>query len=351
MVQHHARLRGLSTVVPEFRWQQGDLFRTVFSRPFANAPKAAAIFERAAVETRYMALDLPDFLSRPQTIETRSAAYLDAAAELGRRACLAALADCGLTGADIDLFIVASCTGFAMPDLDVLLGPALGLKRTVSRLTIGETGSHAGLPAAARAWDHVRAYPAHRVLVLVVEVSSANVRPDPSGDNVVSSAIFADGAAAFIVEGADVATSGLQVLAAGSSTYFETAAEMTYRIAPDGLHFGLGRAVPDVLAAGIGESVDGFLAEQGLDRRQIDRWVSHPGGRLILDRIEQTMGFAAGQLASSRQVLANYGNMAAATVFFVLAGTQDAEPLQAGERVLMLGYGPGLGIEMLLLQA
>jgi alkylresorcinol/alkylpyrone synthase len=344
-------LHGLTTALPTYGWDQSALYETFFAERFAGNAKAGDIFRNAAVQRRHFALDLPAFYAQPHTIATRSAAYVDAAKTLGADACQHALAKAGLTGADIDLFVVASCTGFAMPDLDVLLGPALGLRRDVQRLTIGETGSHAGLPAVARAMDHVRAYPMHRALVLVVEVSSANLDLEPTGENVVSAAIFADGAAACIVEGADCGRQGLRLLGAGTSTYFETASEMTWEIGPGGLHFHLGRRVPDVLAGGIGESIDGFLAQHGLGRADIGRWISHPGGRLILDRIEAAMDFAPETLASSRRTLANVGNLAAATVFFVLADSLAQQPPMPGERILMLGYGPGLAVEMLLLQA
>jgi alkylresorcinol/alkylpyrone synthase len=351
MSNHLPILHGLTTVLPSHGWDQATLYETFFAGRFAGYAKAADIFRNAAVQRRHFALDLPRFYAEPQTIGTRSTAYVAAARTLGEEACQQALAKAGLTGADIDLFVVASCTGFAMPDLDVLLGPALGLRRDVQRLTIGETGSHAGLPAVARASDHVRAYPTHRALVLVVEVSSANLDLEPTGENVVSAAIFADGATACVVEGADVGRQGLSVVAAGTSTYFETASEMTYEIGPAGLHFHLGRRVPEVLAGGIGESIDGFLASQGLNRADIGRWVSHPGGRLILDRIETAMGFDPEALASSRRTLAQVGNLAAATVFFVLADSLAQKPTTPGERLLMLGYGPGLAVEMLLLQA
>jgi alkylresorcinol/alkylpyrone synthase len=345
------RLRGLQTVSPQHRWSQAALYQDVFAGPFAANAKAQTIFDNAAVATRYMAIDMKAFYQAPQTIETRTGAYVDAAFALGREACTRALAACGLQGSDIDFFVVASCTGFAMPDLDVLLGPDLGLRRDVHRLTIGETGSHAGIPAIARAVDHVLAHPRRRALVLVVEVSSVNFQLEPTGENVVSAAIFADGATAMVVEGAGVATEGLAVVSGHTNTFFETAGEMTYRIAADGLHFHLGRQVPDVLQSGIGSCIDEFLTKEGLQRSDIDRWISHPGGRLILDRIEAVMGFTAGELATSRHVLANYGNLAAATVFFVLQASLAQKAPQPGERFMLLGYGPGLAIEALLLQA
>ncbi|MBC7542445.1 MAG: hypothetical protein H7338_06915 [Candidatus Sericytochromatia bacterium] len=344
-------LRGLTTVLPDHVWEQETLYQTLFSRHFGRHPKAHEIFQNAAVAKRHFALDLPTFLASQQTTATRSDAYLQAAMQLGGQACREALYKTGLIGSDIDFFVVASCTGFAMPDLDVLLGPSLGLKRQVTRLTIGETGSHAALPAIARACDHVRAYPHHRALVLVVEICSANVQLDCIGENIVSAAIFGDGASALIIEGSDCAGPGLSVLAAGSSTYFEAAAEMTYRFEPDGAHFHLGRRVPEVLATGMAESIDTFLADQGLRRSDITRWVHHPGGRLILDLIEKALDFQADELASSRRVLNQVGNLAASTVLFVLEESFRAKPLVPGERILMAGYGPGLGIEMLLMTA
>src|SRR4051812_32753853 len=101
------RLRSLSTVVPSHRWAQDDLFQAVFAAPYGSNPKAAGIFEHAAVKHRHVAIDLPTFYAQPQTIETRNSAYLDAALALGREACQKTLTDSGLQGSDIDFFVVA----------------------------------------------------------------------------------------------------------------------------------------------------------------------------------------------------------------------------------------------------
>ena len=96
---------------------------------------------------------------------------------------------------------------------------------------------------------------------------------------------------------------------------------------------------------------------------EIDDWAVHPGGRSILDRVESQVGLSEAQLAPSRRVLRDYGNMSSATVLFILrehlegpgaegrggAGAADAPVTPAARRVCAMAFGPGLTVESALL--
>ena len=98
----------------------------------------------------------------------------------------------------------------------------------------------------------------------------------------------------------------------------------------------------------------------------IDGWAVHPGGRSILDRVESQVGLSEAQMAPSRRVLREYGNMSSATVLFILrehlkgrggegqdvegrggAGHAPAPP--EARRVCAMAFGPGLTVESALL--
>ncbi|MFS8064660.1 MAG: hypothetical protein ACMG5Z_08720, partial [Luteimonas sp.] len=68
--------------------------------------------------------------------------------------------------------VVASCTGFVAPGLDVMLVDALGLSGDVQRTVVGFMGCSAALPALRIAQQAVLADPAAQVLVVNVEMCS-----------------------------------------------------------------------------------------------------------------------------------------------------------------------------------
>jgi alkylresorcinol/alkylpyrone synthase len=109
-------------------------------------------------------------------------------------------------------------------------------------------------------------------------------------------------------------------------------------------------------------------ALQGVAPADIEDWAIHPGGRSILDRVEDRLALAPAQLQASRSTLAEVGNMSSATVLFVLRrilhGTPPADvpSVDGGElaapvaatgagagRVCAMAFGPGLTVETALM--
>ncbi len=78
---------------------------------------------------------------------------------------------------------------------------------------------------------------------------------------------------------------------------------------------------------------------------QIEHWAIHPGGRSILDKVEAKLDLKENQLAPSRNVLRNFGNMSSATVLFVLKEILEQPGSADGERICGMAFGPGLTVE------
>src|SRR5690606_7704150 len=76
-----------------------------------------------------------------------------------------------------------------------------------------------------------------------------------------------------------------------------------------------------------------------------DAWAVHPGGRSVLDRVQQGLDLPDSMLERSREVLREFGNMSSATVMFILQRILDDASLADGARVLGMAFGPGLTVE------
>ena len=190
-----------------------DLGAGFFAEHFDNRRAARLAFESSGVVARHAAVDpLVEDISSWST-GARMDRYLVEAMPLGKEAVSAALGASGISAADLGLFVVVSCTGYATPGIDVRLARDLGMSPSLRRINIGHMGCHAALPALAVARDFVvaRGEPA---LLLCLELSSLHIQPRTTdlGQAVVH-ALFSDAAAAVVIEPAtDVVPTGLEIV-------------------------------------------------------------------------------------------------------------------------------------------
>ncbi len=240
--------------------------------------------------------------------------------------------------------VTVSCTGAESPGLDHALINRLSLDRRVSRTHIGFMGCHGALNALAVADAFVRSDPGSVVLVVCCELCSLHYQTGPvARDQIIANAIFADGASCAVVGSRGVGPA----LRGFSSRVFEGTAElMRWSIGDNGFMMRLSARVPVMLRRVIASWIDEWLATCGLERAQIARWCLHPGGRDILECIEQGLDLDSAATSSSREVYRRRGNMSSGTVLWVI---QDA--IDRGERgpMVAISFGPGLCGEALLL--
>ena len=257
--------------------------------------------------------------------------------------------DAAMPAGDIDHLLVVSCTGATAPGLDGLLVDALGLRDDVGRTLISFQGCHAGLAARRVAAALATARPASAVLVVCVELSTLHFQLDRSDENRVANALFADGAAAALVAGAE----RVARMAAGTLTpRFEIGDmrtvlrsrdrdAMVWTIGDTGFRLHLSSLLPRLIAADVRPAIAPLLA--GRTPESAGFWAVHPGGSAILQAVERALELPASALAASRDVLRRFGNMSSPTIFFVLRDLLTETP--AGADGIALAFGPGLTIE------
>jgi predicted naringenin-chalcone synthase len=75
----------------------------------------------------------------------------------------------------------------------------------------------------------------------------------------------------------------------------------------------------------------------------------HPGGRRILEVVTEQLELDEDALAASYDVLRDFGNCSSSTVLLVLEELLRRRPVEPGEAVVALAFGPGLTLYAALL--
>lgn len=250
---------------------------------------------------------------------------------------------------DITHVITVSCTGFYAPGPDYELVKSLGLSPSTQRFHVGFMGCYGAFPAMKMAQSFCTANPDAVVLLVSAELCSLHFQFENNIDQLLSGSVFADGAAGMLISGRSPQKQALEFQHFASSLVPEGEKDMAWTIGDHGFNMILSSYVPDIIKKNMRPVLEPLFQQLQLSQDDIDHWALHPGGRAILDKIEDTMQLQPQQLTASRQVLANYGNMSSATVLFVLKAMIDAG-LSSGQKILSMAFGPGLTIECGLLR-
>jgi predicted naringenin-chalcone synthase len=291
-------------------------------------------------------------LQRGPSTGHRNDRYAAEALPLGCQAALAALQDAEIDASDITHLVTVTCTGFSAPGFDIGLIDALPLSPETQRVQIGFMGCHGAINALRAARGLIAADYQAKVLIVCVELCSLHYQYGWETDRVVSNAIFADGAAALVLSdaGAEGSGSGVrapELIATGSRLIADSQNAMTWRIGDHGFEMTLSAEVPGLIENELSGFLVKWLARHDLTLPAIGGWAVHPGGPRILRAVQSTLGLSTDHLSAAREVLANHGNMSSPTMLFILQRFfQENRP----RPWLMLGFGPGLVVEVALIR-
>ena len=372
------QIRSVRSAFPAHRYPQDEL--TMKMADLARlSPAQRGVLQRfhrnAGVDARHTALPLAEYEAL-NGIESSNDRYIEEATALGERALRDALAAAGLTAQDVDLLIVTSVTGVAVPSLDARLIPRLGLRPDVKRLPVFGLGCVAGAAALSRLHDYLLGWPGHVAALLAVELCSLAVpRTGLTTADLVVSGLFGDGAVAVIATGSEGVPgspgprpspaphispaphlgspgsprSHPRILATRSEVYPDSGDALGWRLGSDGFRIVLTTELADVVERRLNESVTAFLAGHGLTIDDIGTWVCHPGGPKVIDAVRDSLKLPESAVTASRRSLAEVGNLSSASVLHVLELVCEAG-MRSESFGVMVGLGPGVSAELVLLR-
>lgn len=360
---------GIGTAVPRTEISMDDAIQAatnVCARSDHHARLLNAYFRHTEIETRHLVLTgdiMRDIMEGTRETESvflpsgsdddygpstqqRMEHYKTHAPGLALQASRAALAEASLSPEEITHLITVTCTGFYSPGLDRDLIAGMGLPGTVERTQVGFMGCHGAFNGLRVARAFADSNPNAKILMCAVELCSAHYSYGWHPEQMLSNALFSDGAAALVVASDKAAPADAWHQSASGSYLFPNSADaMTWTIGNHGFSMTLSSKVPDLLFAHLKPWLSSWLDELGLTIDDIKSWATHPGGPRILTFVQACLELPNGVHETSRKVLTENGNMSSPTVLFIL---QQLRAANAPRPCVALGFGPGLTAEAML---
>lgn len=342
----------VSSAVPAHKHLQSDVYeaaKALFAERGQDLTPFKSAFINTAIESRYSAVPLSWFFEK-HTWTDRNSVYVSTSLDLLENAANKAMQKASIDPKDVTDILLLSTTGIATPSLEAQLMDRIPFKSNVRRTPIFGLGCAGGLIGLNRA-SEIASQPGRTVLILVVELCTLNfMRDELSKQNVIATALFADGAAAAVVQSSDgVRPLRNQVIVAAQTEHRwpNSLDIMGWDVADEGLKVIFSRKIPDLVKNDFKPVMHDFLDRERLSLPEIQNYLSHPGGAKVIDELEAVFQLSPGHMKESREILKNFGNMSAPTVLFVLEKAMDEG---IAGRSLLSTFGPGFTTAMTLLE-
>ncbi|MGZ8517601.1 MAG: type III polyketide synthase [Chitinophagaceae bacterium] len=359
-----SKILSIGTAVPGHKHKQDDILdfmQRVFALDEKDQRKLKFLYRQSGIDTRYSVI--PDY-SLPATswgfyspsenlepfpkLEQRMEWYQRYAATLS----LSAIDNCleKFPGNKITHLITVSCTGMSAPGLDLELLELLQLPVTTFHTSVNFMGCYAAIHALKMADAFCKADKKANVLIVCTELCTLHFQKEHTIDNMTSSMLFSDGAAAVLVSGND-GEQGLFIDHFYSTVAVKGKKDMAWELSSKGFLMTLSGYIADLIEEDFKSLVTNALTAADLDLEDITHWCIHPGGKKILEAVHKSLGFTNGQLQSCYTILKEYGNMSSPTVLFVLEKIMKALRAESPGKIFGAAFGPGLSMETFILSA
>jgi predicted naringenin-chalcone synthase len=343
----------IGTAVPKYKVALMDLYNYLRDVHASNPIEDRTLrfmYSTSGITNKYVCLpDLHEESSvsvmqkgAPElSVQARQAIYDKESLPLAKQAILNTVSTQELK--TVTHLITVSCTGLSAPGLDIQLMLDLGLNKNVQRTSINFMGCYAAVHGLKQAHQIVHSTPNAKVLFVCVELCSIHFQKTKTEDNVTSTIVFADGAAAVLVEN-NSNKKGLHLNDFYSEVRAEGYDDMGWQVTESGYTMTLTGKVPIHLANSCAQIMSNAMQQYGLT--QLPKMCVHPGGRKILEAVEKAMHIGKEDLVHSYEVLKEYGNMSSPTILFVLNSMwQKLAEQNNSEEIIGMAFGPGLTLE------
>jgi predicted naringenin-chalcone synthase len=356
-----ADIISIATSSPAYAHKQEDILQYMQKAYQLNAEekrKLAFLYHHSGIETRHSII--PDYGNNVTdskflpgndydpfpSIDQRMKLYKSKACAISIEAIKKCI-NTHIAAAEITHLISISCTGMSAPGLDLEIMEQMGLSPMIFRTSINFMGCYAAIHGMKLAKFICDSEPDAKVVMVATELCTLHFQKEYTLENASSSLLFADGAAAVLISNVITSPKAVQIESFHSQVAFEGKKDMAWEISSKGFLMTLSSYIPQLIQQDIEVLISGALQKQRLTHQEIPFWCIHPGGKKIVDVIEQKLSLTPSQTHFARKILAENGNMSSPTILFVLKEIMDSS-IKAGEKIFGIAFGPGLTMETFL---
>lgn len=324
-------LHSIGLAAPEQRYSQAECLRAFEAseqharlKPRSQRLLAKLLSGDNGIASRHVALDDlgQAFDLRPDVLHARFARN---APVLATQAARRALDRAQLEPGEIEALVISTCTGYLCPGLTSYVSESLGLRRDALALDLVGQGCGAALPNWRTCEALLAAGRARHALSICVEVCSAAFYLDDDAGVLVSAALFGDGAGAavFGAQPSRAAGPALRWRGAGTTLCAAQRELLRFEQREGMLRNVLSPLVPRRAAEHARLVLEGVLDSAGATRAELGTYVLHAGGSAVLAALRAELELPERALRHSASVLAEYGNLSSASVYFILERAWD----------------------------
>lgn len=355
-----SKIISIGTAVPPFCHRQGDILhfmQHIYAMNENDKRKLKFLYHQSSIEQRYSVV--PDYsrninewkfyprsenLEPFPSLEQRMIWYNKYAAPLS----VDAIRDCiekKNHPQEITHLITVSCTGMSAPGLDLQVMELMDLPKNIFRTSINFMGCYAAIHALKLADTICKANPESKVLIVCTELCTLHFQREPTIDNISSSLLFSDGAAAALITSDDSGADGIRLNSFYSEVLPKGKKDMAWELSSTGFLMTLSGYIPNLIEEDFEMLTERALQKNNLSKQDITDWCVHPGGKKILEAIHKSLHLINGELDNSYDVLKEYGNMSSPTILFVLKKIFDKTTFKKNNTIFGAAFGPGLTME------
>lgn len=341
-------LLSIASATPPLSLTQEEMYEGLLKDWYEDLPNADRIIKNTGVRRRHFAWDpRVELKNGNRGLSERVRVYERVGLEVTSQSVEKALGD--LERSKVGAFTMTTNSGYSGPGLDLFTAKKLGLKSDIRRTFVGHMGCFAAFPVLRTAMDSIAARPDEYVIANASEYSSLQFRDDADAEQAVIMGLFGD-AACTLVMGSAPEGEGIQFLRSHTEQLYDTNELMGWHMYSDGFKMTLSPYVPFVLAEHIDAFLEKLLGPEKLGASDIQHWLIHPGGPKILEAIARQLKLDKSAMRASWHVLSEFGNCGCVTALLVLEEALKTDKPKRGEYGVMMGFGPGLTVEGMLVR-
>ncbi|WP_068672038.1 type III polyketide synthase [Oceanobacillus sp. Castelsardo] len=351
------------TATPRYNMSQEEIKRLVkdiFSYTTRQVERLLPVFDHACVHDRQFVVE-KSWFTKEHSFEEKNNLFQKLAKEYSVQAIDQCLQNHDFLTESIpyeaiDMIIFVSSSGISAPSMDVHIINERPFRKDIRRLPLWGLGCAGGAMGLSTAFDWISSNPDKTALVVCCELCSLTFQKgDVKKSNIVGTALFGDGISSALIIGEKSPyinhrkIASPKIVSTSSFLKPDSIDVMGWDVTNSGLEVIFSKSIPSLVESFWKEHIESFLRDQHISESDVHSYIAHPGGKKVLEAMENVLQTSKDKLKHSYNVLLEHGNMSSSTVFYVLEEWMK-EKVGNNNRSILSALGPGFSSELLLLE-